>query len=88
VYRQSGEGVHVGPVTPTLKAPGTRCLNLEYDEPLSSHAFNFNLRRYRAVLNVAMSAIQLQLDARDFQVRPVTSDLIFLILLNLPLSDF
>jgi hypothetical protein len=31
---------------PTLKAPGTKRLKLDYDEPLSNHAFKFNLRRY------------------------------------------
>jgi len=29
-----------------LKAPGTERLKLTYDNPLSSFAFNFNLRRY------------------------------------------
>ena len=29
-----------------LKAPGAQRLNLKYDEPLSSFAFKFNLRRY------------------------------------------
>ena len=42
-----GKAVHVAPIKPTLKLPGTkRCLNLKYDELLSSFAFNFNLRRY------------------------------------------
>jgi len=31
---------------PKLKAPGTKRLKLDYDAPLSSFAFNFNLRRY------------------------------------------
>jgi len=31
---------------PTLKAPGSKRLKLWFDEPLSSFAFNFNLRRY------------------------------------------
>jgi len=31
---------------PVLKAPGTMLLKLRYDEPLSSFAFSFNLRRY------------------------------------------
>jgi len=31
---------------PRFKAPGTKRLNLKYDELLSSFAFNFNLRRY------------------------------------------
>ena len=31
---------------PMLKAPGTKCLNLKYGKPLSSFAFNANLRRY------------------------------------------
>jgi hypothetical protein len=31
---------------PVLKAPGSMPLKLTYDEPLSSFAFKFNLRRY------------------------------------------
>jgi hypothetical protein len=31
---------------PTLKAPGTRRLKLQHDEPLSSFAVKLNLRRY------------------------------------------
>jgi len=38
--------VQVDPIKPTLKAPGTRRLRLNYDELLSSFAFKFNLRRY------------------------------------------
>ena len=33
-------------MNPTLKAPGTKRLKLNYDEPLSNFALNFNLRRY------------------------------------------
>ena len=38
--------MQVDPIKPTLKAPGTKRLKLQYDEPLSSFAFKFNLRRY------------------------------------------
>ena len=38
--------MQVDPIKPTLKAPGTERLKLEYDIPLSSFAFKFNLRRY------------------------------------------
>ena len=31
---------------PTMKAPGSKRLKLRYDGPLSTFAFNFNLRRY------------------------------------------
>jgi len=41
-----GEAVQVDPIKPTLTAPGTKRLKLKYDKPLSSFAFNFNLRRY------------------------------------------
>jgi hypothetical protein len=34
---------------PTLKAPGTKRSKLKHDEPLSSSAFKFNLRRYNQV---------------------------------------
>ena len=43
-----GRAVQVDPVKPTLKAPGTKRLKLEYDEVLSSFAFKSNLRRYTA----------------------------------------
>jgi hypothetical protein len=37
--------VQVDPIKSTLKAPGTNPLTLKYDEPLSTFAFKFNLRR-------------------------------------------
>jgi hypothetical protein len=36
-------------IKPTLKAPGTKRLKLPHDEPLSSFAFEFNLRRFNLV---------------------------------------
>jgi hypothetical protein len=41
-----GRAVQVDPIQPTLKSPGMKPLKLEYDKPLSSFAFKFNLRRY------------------------------------------
>ena len=38
--------MHVDPMQPKLKAPGTRRLTLNCDEPLSSFAFKFKSRRY------------------------------------------
>jgi hypothetical protein len=38
--------VQLGPIKPTLTAPGIKLLKLKYDEPLSNFAFKFNLRRY------------------------------------------
>ena len=38
--------MQVDPIKPTLKTPVTERLNLKHDEPLSSFAFSFNLRRY------------------------------------------
>ena len=38
--------MQVDPIKPTLKVPETKRLKLKYDEPLSSFAFHFNLRRY------------------------------------------
>jgi len=34
------------PIKHTLKAPGSKRLKLEYDEPPSNFAFKFNSRRY------------------------------------------
>jgi len=41
-----GMAVQVDPIKTTLKAPGTKPLKLKCNEPLSSFAFNFNLRSY------------------------------------------
>ena len=41
-----GRAVQVDPVKPTSKAPGTKRLQLNCEEPLSNFAFNFKLRRY------------------------------------------
>ena len=38
--------MQVDPVIPTLKAPGSKHVKLEYDALLPNVAFNFNLRRY------------------------------------------
>jgi hypothetical protein len=38
--------MHVDPIKPTLKAPGTKRLTLTCNEPLSNFAFNFNVSRY------------------------------------------
>ena len=39
--------MQVDPIEPTLNAPGTKRLKLNYDTLLSSFAVNFNLRRYK-----------------------------------------
>jgi len=51
--------VHVDPIEPTLKAPGTKLLKLTYDEPLPNFAFKFNLRRYMAVARGAVGRCRL-----------------------------
>ena len=38
--------MQVDPIKPKMNAPGTKRLKLKSDEPLSSFAFEFNLRRY------------------------------------------
>jgi hypothetical protein len=38
--------VQIGPMKPTLKAPGSRRLKLEYNEVPSNFAFKSNLRCY------------------------------------------
>ena len=42
----TGRAVQVDPMKPTLKAPGSECLQLKYAYLLSTYAFKFNLRRY------------------------------------------
>jgi len=44
--RARGKTVQAHPIKPTLKAPGTKHLTLEYNELLSNSGFKFNLRRY------------------------------------------
>ena len=41
-----GRAVQADPIKPTSKAPGTKRLKLICDDPLSSFAYKFNLRRY------------------------------------------
>ena len=41
-----GRAVQVDPIKPTLTAPGTKRLKMEFDDLLSSLGFKFNLRRY------------------------------------------
>jgi len=48
--------VQVGPMRPTLKAPGTKCLKLQYDVPLSNFAFEYDLRRYSECVGDGISA--------------------------------
>ena len=42
--------MQIGPIKPTLKAPGTKRLKLKCDVLLSNVAFKFNLRRYIKVV--------------------------------------
>ena len=42
--------MQLDPIKPTLKAPGPNLLTLKCDEPLSTFAFKFNLRRYNQSL--------------------------------------
>jgi hypothetical protein len=53
---------------PKLKPPGTKRLKLKHENPLSSFAFNFNLRRYRADCGGAHSGAH---RGRAVQVDPI-----------------
>jgi hypothetical protein len=46
LYGPNGGAVQVDPIKPTLQAPESKRLILSFDEPLSSFALKFNLRRY------------------------------------------
>ena len=59
--------MQLDPVKPTLKAPGTKRLKLKSDEPLSSFAFEFKLRRYSKVYGQLWSLI---VDAKTRRRRP------------------
>ena len=39
--------MQVDPIKPTFKAPGSKRLKLEHENPVPNFAFNFNLRRYK-----------------------------------------
>jgi len=41
--------VQADPIKPTLKAPGTERVKLNYEELLSNLGFKFNLRNYNVV---------------------------------------
>jgi hypothetical protein len=43
-----GRAVHVEPMKPILKAPGTKSLKLYHDEPPPIVAFKFKLRHYNS----------------------------------------
>jgi hypothetical protein len=58
--------VQVDTLKPTLKAPGTKRLKLDFDELLSSFAFKFNLRRYaKAIKNEVELAGMVEAHLRD-----------------------
>ena len=44
--RVRGGALQVDPIKTKSKRPGSKCLKLNSDIPLSNFAFNFNLRRY------------------------------------------
>ena len=46
--------MQLDPIKPTLKAPGSKRLKLQYDELLSRFAFKFKLRRYMVALENAV----------------------------------
>jgi hypothetical protein len=49
-----GRAVQVDPMKPTLKPPRSKRLKLEHEKPLSSVAFNFNLRRYMKAVDIGI----------------------------------
>ena len=64
-----GRAVRVDPIKPTLKAPGTKRLNLEYDEVLSNVAFDINMRLY-TMEPVPDASVLAQLEARRCTLKP------------------
>jgi len=60
--RVRGRAVQIDPVTPTLKAPGTKRLKPEHVELLSSFAFNSNLRRYIVASSQGIKAVLAEWD--------------------------
>ena len=70
--------MQVDPIKSTLKAPGTKRLKLKHDKPLSSFAFNFNLRCYIMAFDYALGrACQKSLKPSIKTFRHLTSFLDF-----------
>ena len=61
--------MQVHPIKSMLKAPGTMLLKLKYDEPLSTFAFKFNVRRYIKALARIIFATHDEKD-KEFEARP------------------
>jgi hypothetical protein len=59
---------------PTLKAPGSKRLKLKCDNPLSSFAFKFDLRRYNEALEEVMRAVEAGGAEHDRVVARLTAD--------------
>jgi len=57
--------VHAYPIKPTLNVPGTNLLTLTCDEPLSTVAFKFNLRRYKKAELAAQRAVEVEATRRN-----------------------
>jgi hypothetical protein len=49
--------MQVVPIKHTLKAPGTKRLKLQYDEPPSNFAFKLKLHRYTSAFDALRGAI-------------------------------
>jgi hypothetical protein len=52
--------VLVDPIKPSLKAPGTQRLKLQYDQMLSEFASKFNLRRYTKASETGPATVLIQ----------------------------
>ena len=44
--------MQLDPIKPTLKAPGSKRLKLQYEKPPANSAFRFNLRRYNLARHI------------------------------------
>ena len=49
--------MHIDPIEPKLKPPGSKRLELEYDGLLSNFGFKFNLRLYSLALDSCHRAV-------------------------------
>ena len=50
--------MQLGPINPTVKAPGSKRLKLTHEEPLSKFAFKFSLRRYTKAINIILQPVR------------------------------
>jgi len=66
--------VQVEPIKPTLKAPRTKRLNLNYNELLSDVAYKFSFRRYTTALKKRCKEFIMRWHPDKWHGKPLAED--------------